>query len=123
MVASLSHRRMGRRPPPMIVPLYATGHSESKNKNWWSQFRLSKPRQPRIILQSTPERLEARDVLQTMPSRERTARLQLSFSSDEVDAIENFRFCERMPTRAAAVGELLRRGMSVTSDDKPQNSN
>jgi hypothetical protein len=58
-----------------------------------------------------------------MQDRERTERLQLSLSADEAAAIEDFRFRERMPTRAAAVRELLRRGMLATAGDKPENSN
>jgi hypothetical protein len=58
-----------------------------------------------------------------MPFRERAERLQLSLSEAEVAAIEDFRFRERMPTRAAAVRELFRRGMLVAAGDKPKNSN
>jgi hypothetical protein len=52
-----------------------------------------------------------------MPNRDRTERLQLLLSEEEVAAIEDFRFRERMPTRAAAVRELLRRGMLAAADD------
>jgi hypothetical protein len=32
-------------------------------------------------------------------------------TKDELALIEDFRFCVRLPTRAAAVRELLRRGL------------
>jgi hypothetical protein len=43
--------------------------------------------------------------------RSRTERLQVILSSEETAAIEEFRFHARMPTRAAAVRELLKRGL------------
>jgi hypothetical protein len=58
-----------------------------------------------------------------MPDPERSERLQLSLSEDEAAAIEDFRFRERMPTRAAAVREILRRGLLATAGDQPENSN
>ena len=52
---------------------------------------------------------------------ERTKRLQLLLSPDELCAIEDFQFHARMPSLAAAVRELIRRGMvSVKSDQSPQ---
>jgi hypothetical protein len=42
---------------------------------------------------------------------ERTERLQVILPADE-DAIDEFRFQARMPSRAAAVRELLRRGLA-----------
>ena len=58
-----------------------------------------------------------------MQNRERTERLQLSLNAEEVAAIEEFRFRERMPTRAAAVRELLKRGLLARVDDRPEISN
>jgi len=37
-------------------------------------------------------------------------------SPDELKALDNFRFEHRMPSRAAAVRELLRQGLGVTAD-------
>jgi hypothetical protein len=43
----------------------------------------------------------------------REERLQIMLSPDELAAVDTFRFEHRMPSRAAAVRELLRLGMSV----------
>lgn len=42
---------------------------------------------------------------------ERTERLQVILAVDEIAAIDEFRFRARMPSRSAAVRELLRRGL------------
>ncbi|MCA6124928.1 hypothetical protein J6500_23980 [Bradyrhizobium sp. WSM 1704] len=42
----------------------------------------------------------------------RAERLQVMLSPDELTAVDDFRFKHRMPTRAAAVRELLRIGLS-----------
>jgi hypothetical protein len=41
----------------------------------------------------------------------RDERLQIMLSPDELVAVDDFRFQKRMPSRAAAVRELLRRGL------------
>jgi hypothetical protein len=46
----------------------------------------------------------------------RDERLQIMLSPDELKALDNFRFERRMPSRAAAVRELLRQGLGVTED-------
>lgn len=46
-----------------------------------------------------------------MPDLERGERLQIMLSADELRAVEDWRFARRMPSRAAAVRELLRRGL------------
>jgi len=43
----------------------------------------------------------------------RGERLQLMLSPDELTLIDDFRFKQRMPSRAAAVRELMKRGLSV----------
>jgi hypothetical protein len=43
----------------------------------------------------------------------RGERLQIMLDGDELRAVEDFRFTHRMPSRAAAVRELLRRGLAV----------
>jgi antitoxin component HigA of HigAB toxin-antitoxin module len=48
-----------------------------------------------------------------MAQLERGERLQIMLSADELEAVENWRFEKRMPSRAAAVRELLRRGLSA----------
>ena len=42
----------------------------------------------------------------------RPDRLQVMLSPDEFAALDNWRFDKRMPSRAAAVRELLRRGLA-----------
>jgi hypothetical protein len=42
----------------------------------------------------------------------REERLQIMLSPQELKAVDNFRFQHRMPSRAAAVRELLRHGLA-----------
>ncbi|CAN7675135.1 hypothetical protein LJR090_001757 [Bosea sp. LjRoot90] len=48
-----------------------------------------------------------------MSDLERGERLQIMLSAEELRAVEDWRFDKRMPSRAAAVRELLRRGLSA----------
>lgn len=48
-----------------------------------------------------------------MPELERPERLQIMLSQNELRALDDWRFDKRMPSRAAAVRELLRRGLSA----------
>ncbi len=43
----------------------------------------------------------------------RGERLQIMLDLDELGAVDDFRFANRMPSRAAAVRELLRRGLAA----------
>lgn len=52
-----------------------------------------------------------------MSSDERGERLQIMLSQDELRALEDWRFAKRMPSRAAAVRELLRRGLAAEGFD------
>jgi hypothetical protein len=45
--------------------------------------------------------------------RERLIRLQIMLDSAELEAIENWRFKSRMPSRAASVREIMRRGLAA----------
>ncbi|WOH66334.1 hypothetical protein [Bradyrhizobium sp. BWA-3-5] len=47
----------------------------------------------------------------------RGERLQVMLSPDELTAVDDFRFKHRMPTRAAAVRELLKLGLTVLAAD------
>ena len=47
-----------------------------------------------------------------MPERTRDERLQIMLSPKELEAVDNFRFKHRMPSRAAAIREVLRRGLA-----------
>jgi hypothetical protein len=43
----------------------------------------------------------------------RGERLQVMLDADELVALDDFRFSRRMPSRASAVRELLRRGLAA----------
>lgn len=43
----------------------------------------------------------------------RGERLQIMLSPDEVSVLDDWRFSRRMPTRAAAIRELLKRGLAA----------
>jgi hypothetical protein len=47
------------------------------------------------------------------PEHPREERLQIMLTKDELTAVDDWRFEKRMPTRAAAVRELLRRGLAA----------
>jgi hypothetical protein len=47
------------------------------------------------------------------PNPKRLTRLQVMLSADELTALDNFRFENRMPSLAAAIREILRRGLTV----------
>lgn len=46
-----------------------------------------------------------------MPDRNRDERLQIMLKSEELSALDDFRYKYRLPSRAAAVRELLKRGL------------
>ena len=46
-------------------------------------------------------------------NRARGERLQIMLSAEELAALDDFRFANRMPSRAAAIREILRRGLGV----------
>lgn len=47
-----------------------------------------------------------------IPSDKRLERLQVMVSDAELSALDDWRFAQRMPSRAAAIRELLRRGLA-----------
>jgi hypothetical protein len=49
--------------------------------------------------------------------RERDERLQIMLDPSEMALIDDFRFQRRMPSRAAAVRELLKRGLAAEGFD------
>ena len=55
----------------------------------------------------------------------RGERLQIMLAPDELEVIDDFRFKWRMPSRAATVRELLKRGLSAEGvlDSADRNSN
>jgi hypothetical protein len=48
-----------------------------------------------------------------VPDLSRPERLQIMLSAEEVRALDDWRFVRRMPSRAAAIRELLKRGLAV----------
>jgi len=48
-----------------------------------------------------------------MSDETRGERLQVMLTPEEVTALDDFRFKKRMPSRAAAVRELLKRGLAA----------
>ncbi|SDG14421.1 hypothetical protein [Thalassobaculum litoreum] len=44
----------------------------------------------------------------------RTVRLQIMLDRDELDSIDDWRYRHRMPSLAAAIRELIRRGMLMS---------
>jgi hypothetical protein len=52
-----------------------------------------------------------------MTDLERPERLQIMLNQNELRALDDWRFAQRMPSRAAAVRELLRRGLAADGFD------
>jgi len=52
-----------------------------------------------------------------MADLSRPERLQIMLNPEELSALDDWRFATRMPSRAAAVRELLRRGLAVEGVD------
>jgi hypothetical protein len=49
-------------------------------------------------------------------TRERGERLQIMLTGAELTALDDFRFKNRMPSRASAIREILRRGLGVNGE-------
>ena len=47
----------------------------------------------------------------------RGERLQIMLTREELEALDNWRFARRMPSRASAIRELLKRGLSAEGFD------
>jgi hypothetical protein len=78
-------------------------------------FYLSeKPRE--LYWESNPMSRKDGKRSKTSAKRERTERLQVILATDELAAIDEFRYQARMPSRAAAVRELLRRGLAAAEN-------
>jgi hypothetical protein len=52
-----------------------------------------------------------------MSDASRAERLQIMLTEDELVALDDWRFARRMPSRAAAVRELLRLGLAAAGID------
>jgi hypothetical protein len=53
-------------------------------------------------------------------SLSRGERLQIMLSQEELEAVDDFRFKQRMPSRAAAVRELCKLGLTVVRQSPAQ---
>ena len=49
----------------------------------------------------------------SLPDNSRIERLQIMLSPEELVVLDDFRYKSRMPSRAAAVRELLKRGLAA----------
>jgi hypothetical protein len=52
-----------------------------------------------------------------MAAEPRGERLQIMLTADELTALDQWRFSRHMPSRAAAIRELLRRGLAAEGFD------
>jgi len=52
-----------------------------------------------------------------MSDLQRGERLQIMLTDEELKIIDNWRFVKRMPSRAAAIRELLKRGLAAEGFD------
>jgi hypothetical protein len=52
-----------------------------------------------------------------MSTLQRAERLQIMLTPDELAVLDDWRFSRRMPSRAAAIRELLRRGLASEGFD------
>lgn len=50
----------------------------------------------------------------------RTERLQVMLDERELEIIDEWRFAKRIPTRAAAIRELIARGLTAKGFDDPE---
>ncbi len=57
-----------------------------------------------------------------MAKLSREERLQIMLTAEELRALDDWRFGKRMPSRAAAVRELLRRGLAAEGFDLAEQS-
>ncbi|WP_420349111.1 hypothetical protein [Pelagibius sp.] len=53
------------------------------------------------------------------PTPKRTEKLQLMLDDQELKTIDDWRFENRLPSRAAAIRELIRRGLAVDDQLEP----
>lgn len=53
-------------------------------------------------------------------SQKRSERIQLMLDEEELEAIDSWRFDNRLPSRAAAIRELIKRGLLNQDLDPPE---
>ena len=54
-----------------------------------------------------------------MTELKRPERLQIMLTEDELKALDDWRFMRRMPSRASAIRELLKRGLAAEGIEVP----
>jgi hypothetical protein len=52
-----------------------------------------------------------------MPQETKSERLQIVLTAEELDTLDDWRFAHRMPSRAAAIRELIKRGLAFAGND------
>jgi hypothetical protein len=75
----------------------------------------------------SPNRTPGRIRVMASPTGKRTEKLQIMLSDEEIVAIDDWRFQNRLPSRAAAIRELISRGLHTDEfveppSDKPTNA-
>ena len=75
----------------------------------WQNFLLFQAIARRALLGANP--------MSRADEPERTERLRIFVSTEELAGIDEFRFENRMATKAAAVRELLRRGLAAVKKE------
>lgn len=55
----------------------------------------------------------------TKQGSKRTEKIQVMLDDAELEAIDNWRFGRRLPSRAAAIRELIRRGLVTDQEFEP----
>ena len=53
-----------------------------------------------------------------MPIATKPERLQVVLTPEELDTLDDWRFTHRMPSRAAAIRELIKRGLARSEADE-----
>ena len=77
-----------------------------------SSLNRSLTNRARVTNNGTSEMLEE-TMAPITQNRQREERLQIMLSADELGLVDDFRFKKRMPSRASAVRELLKRGLAA----------
>ena len=77
-----------------------------------SSLNRSLTNRARVTNNATSEVLEE-TMASVTQNRQREERLQIMLSADELVLVDDFRFKKRMPSRASAVRELLKRGLAA----------
>src|SRR5262245_39734001 len=67
----------------------------------------------RLWITNTAKLVMLEETMERITARLRAERLQIMLDPEELVAVDDFRFKRRMPSRAAAVRELLKRGLAA----------